>query len=143
MTDIVFTQFPRTSKWIENNLMVHDPKKVSELVNTFMGQTRFNNVRGECFECLCADIDEYVERIDKAEEEVDKKNSSLNELKTSHEWYLTLPVQRIADPDGWRSLDDPTSYWHSVPISWKEFDDRASQSTMKVMGTDLYPFGKL
>lgn len=87
------------------------------------------------------------------EAKMDKEHADGFVRKTSHEWYMGLPAQRLADPDGWRNLDvsKQAEFWHTVPISWKEFQDRYAQCSIccdpaKIIqfGSNgkLYPYGQ-
>lgn len=66
-------------------------------------------------------------------EAMDEKHYNEFERKTSHEWYMSLPMQITQDPDGWRALDvsyeEQGRFWHTIPISWKEFHRRLNECT--------------
>lgn len=65
--------------------------------------------------------------------------------KTSHEWYLGMPQQCIQDPDGWRNMDGSkqAEFWHTVPISWKEFRERHAQCSVRIdPSVKLFPYGE-
>jgi hypothetical protein len=60
----------------------------------------------------------------------------LNTKRTSHEWYMRLPVPhlRICDADGWRneipSCMTAFHYWFHVDITEREFMRRFRQCSM-------------
>jgi hypothetical protein len=73
-----------------------------------------------------------------------KNTEPKTELKTSQEWYKTLHVQNIVDPDGWRDIShgEQGFYWHTKLINWSEFETRYRKCTvtndLKKMPT--YPY---
>lgn len=64
--------------------------------------------------------------------------------KTSHEWYASMPVHRLSDPDGWRDLPIAvqSDYWFTVPIPWREFVRRYEQCTLTDDSRNVWPYGQ-